>query len=217
MASKFVLIVASLACVSAGYVPSGHSHLSHASAASYANVIKHVPAPVLSKTVLPEPQLYHGYTQTAPSVVVTKPLALANPLPVSYAAAPHSLYPAPALVKNIEYTKPLSYAPISKTIIAEPTYAKTIIAEPTYAKTIIAEPTYAKTIIAEPTYANTIVSEPIYTKNVYAEPIYTAKTVIAEPTVYAKSILAQPAPVYGGKVVSYAPNAAYAPIGAHAW
>uniref|UniRef100_A0A1S4H595 Uncharacterized protein n=1 Tax=Anopheles gambiae TaxID=7165 RepID=A0A1S4H595_ANOGA len=229
MASKFVLIVASLACVSAGYIPSDHSHLSYgvAPAVSYSNVIKNVaPVPVLSKTILPEPQLYHGYAQTAPSVVVSKPLALTNPLPVSY-AAPHSLYQAPAL----EYTKPLSYGPYAKTVIAaEPTYAKTLIAaEPTYAKTVIAaepayaktvisaEPTYAKTVIAaEPTYAKTIVSGPIYTKNVFAEPIYPAKTLIAEP-VYGKSILAQPAPIYGGKVLSYGPQVAYGGYGAHGW
>uniref|UniRef100_A0A1S4H590 Uncharacterized protein n=1 Tax=Anopheles gambiae TaxID=7165 RepID=A0A1S4H590_ANOGA len=229
MASKFVLIVASLACVSAGYIPSDHSHLSYgvAPAVSYSNVIKNVaPVPVLSKTILPEPQLYHGYAQTAPSVVVSKPLALTNPLPVSY-AAPHSLYQAPAL----EYTKPLSYGPYAKTVIAaEPTYAKTLIAaEPTYAKTVIAaepayaktvisaEPTYAKTVIAaEPTYAKTIVSGPIYTKNVFAKPIYPAKTLIAEP-VYGKSILAQPAPIYGGKVLSYGPQVAYGGYGAHGW
>ncbi|EDO64438.1 AGAP010906-PA [Anopheles gambiae str. PEST] len=196
MASKFVLIVASLACVSAGYIPSDHSHLSYgvAPAVSYSNVIKNVaPVPVLSKTILPEPQLYHGYAQTVPSVVVSKPLALTNPLPVSY-AAPHSLYQAPAL----EYTKPLSYGPYAKTVIA---------AEPTYAKTVIA---------AEPTYAKTIVSEPIYTKNVFAEPIYPAKTLIAEP-VYGKSILAQPAPIYGGKVLSYVPQVAYGGYGAHGW
>nr|XP_049464360.1 cuticle protein-like [Anopheles coluzzii] len=196
MASKFVLIVASLACVSAGYIPSDHSHLSYgvAPAVSYSNVIKNVaPVPVLSKTILPEPQLYHGYAQTAPSVVVSKPLALTNTLPVSY-AAPHSLYQAPAL----EYTKPLSYGPYAKTVIA---------AEPTYAKTVIA---------AEPTYAKTIVSEPIYTKNVFAEPIYPAKTLIAEP-VYGKSILAQPAPIYGGKVLSYGPQFAYGGYGAHGW
>ncbi|XP_001688248.2 cuticle protein-like [Anopheles gambiae] len=196
MASKFVLIVASLACVSAGYIPSDHSHLSYgvAPAVSYSNVIKNVaPVPVLSKTILPEPQLYHGYAQTAPSVVVSKPLALTNPLPVSY-AAPHSLYQAPAL----EYTKPLSYGPYAKTVIA---------AEPTYAKTVIA---------AEPTYAKTIVSEPIYTKNVFAEPIYPAKTLIAEP-VYGKSILAQSAPIYGGKVLSYGPQVAYGGYGAHGW
>ncbi|XP_040169673.1 adhesive plaque matrix protein-like [Anopheles arabiensis] len=207
MASKFVLIVASLACVSAGYIPSDHSHLSYgvAPAVSYSNVIKNVaPVPVLSKTILPEPQLYHGYAQTAPTVVVSKPLALTNPLPVSY-AAPHSLYQAPAL----EYTKPLTYGPYAKTVIAaEPTYAKTVIA---------AEPAYAKTVIAaEPTYAKTIVSEPIYTKNVFAEPIYPAKTLIAEP-VYGKSILAQPAPIYGGKVLSYGPQVAYGGYGAHGW
>nr|XP_049464358.1 uncharacterized protein LOC125907246 isoform X1 [Anopheles coluzzii]XP_049464359.1 uncharacterized protein LOC125907246 isoform X2 [Anopheles coluzzii] len=196
MASKFVLIVASLACVSAGYIPSDHSHLSYgvAPAVSYSNVIKNVaPVLVLSKTILPEPQLYHGYAQTAPSVVVSKPLALTNTLPVSY-AAPHSLYQAPAL----EYTKPLSYGPYTKTVIA---------AEPAYAKTVIA---------AEPTYAKTIVSEPIYTKNVFAEPIYPAKTLIAEP-VYGKSILAQPAPIYGGKVLSYGPQVAYGGYGAHGW
>ncbi|XP_041784603.1 cuticle protein-like isoform X3 [Anopheles merus] len=196
MASKFVLIVASLACVSAGYIPSDHSHLSYgvAPAVSYSNVIKNVaPVPVLSKTILPEPQLYHGYAQIAPSVVVRKPLALTNPLPVSY-AVPHSVYQAPAL----EYTKPLSYGPYAKTVIA---------AEPTYAKTVIA---------AEPAYAKTIVSEPIYTKNVFAEPIYPAKTLIAEP-VYGKSILAQPAPIYGGKVLSYGPQVAYGGYGAHGW
>ncbi|XP_035901598.1 adhesive plaque matrix protein-like isoform X2 [Anopheles stephensi] len=203
MASKFVLIVASLACVSAGYIP--NDHLSYAPAVSYSNVIKHQ-APVLSKTILQEPQLYHGYAQAAPSIVVSKPLALTNPLPTLSYAAPHSLYQAPALVKNIEYSKPLSYGPIAKTIIAEPTYGKTIIAEPTYGKTIIAEPTYAKTIV----------SEPIYTKNVYAEPIYPAKPLIAEP-VYGKSIIAEPAPIYGGKVLSYAPNLAYGGISAHDW
>ncbi|XP_035901606.1 adhesive plaque matrix protein-like [Anopheles stephensi] len=213
MASKFYLIVASLACVSAGYIP--NDHLSYAPALSYSNVIKHQ-APVLSKTILQEPQLYHGYAQAAPSIVVSKPLALTNPLPTLSYAAPHSLYQAPALVKNIEYSKPLSYGPIAKTIIAEPTYGKTIIAEPTYGKTIIAEPSYGKTIIAEPTYAKTIVSEPIYTKNVYAEPIYSAKPLIAEP-VYGKSIIAQPAPIYGGKVLSYAPNLAYGGISAHGW
>uniref|UniRef100_A0A182PVJ4 Uncharacterized protein n=1 Tax=Anopheles epiroticus TaxID=199890 RepID=A0A182PVJ4_9DIPT len=112
--------------------------------------------------------------------------------------ASKSLYQAPALVKSIEYSKPLSYGPIAKTVIA---------AEPAYAKTVIA---------AEPTYAKTIVSEPIYTKNVYAEPIYPAKTLIAEP-VYGKSILAQPAPIYGGKVVSYGSNYAYGGYGAHGW
>ncbi|XP_041782291.1 uncharacterized protein LOC121598967 [Anopheles merus] len=119
--------------------------------------------------------------------------SLTNPLPVSY-AVPHSLYQAPAL----EYTKPLSYGPYAKTVIAaEPTYAKTVIA---------AEPTYAKTVIAaEPAYAKTIVSEPIYTKNVFAEPMY------------GKSILAQPAPIYGGKVLSYGPQLAYGGYGAHGW
>ena len=114
---------------------------------SYSNVIKNVaPVPVLSKTILPEPQLYHGYAQTAPSVVVSKPLALTNPLPVSY-AAPHSLYQAPAL----EYTKPLSYGPYAKTIVSEPIYTKNVFAEPIYpAKTLIAEPVYGKSILAQP-------------------------------------------------------------------
>uniref|UniRef100_A0A182RW15 Uncharacterized protein n=1 Tax=Anopheles funestus TaxID=62324 RepID=A0A182RW15_ANOFN len=236
MASKFVLIVASLACVSAGYIPNDASHLSYAPAAvSYSNVVKHV-APVVSKTILQEPQLYHGYAQAAPSIVLSKPLALTNPLPTLSYAAPQALYQAPALVKNIEYSKPLSYGPIAKTVIAEPayaktiiaeptyaktivsepTYAKTIIAEPTYAKTIVSEPTYAKTIVSEPTYAKTIVSEPIYTKNVFAEPIYPAKALIAEP-VYGKSIIAQPAPFYGEKVLSYGQNLAYGGISTHGW
>uniref|UniRef100_A0A182NDA8 Uncharacterized protein n=1 Tax=Anopheles dirus TaxID=7168 RepID=A0A182NDA8_9DIPT len=216
MAFKFVLIVASLACASAGYIPSDHSHLSHAPAVSYSNVYSKNVAPVLTKTILPEPQYnYHGYAHAAPSVVVSKPLAITSPLPVSY-AAPHSLYQAPTLVKNIEYSKPLSYAPIAQPIIAEPAYTKTIIAEPAFAKTVIAEPAYTKTIIAEPTYAKTIVSEPIYTKNVFADSVYPAKTLIAEP-VYGKSILAQPAPIYGGKVLSYAPNLAYGGISAHGW
>ncbi|XP_052890056.1 adhesive plaque matrix protein-like [Anopheles moucheti] len=224
MASKFVLIVASLACVSAGYIPSDASHLSYApSAVSYSNAVKHG-APVVSKTILPEPQLYHGYAQAAPSIVVSKPLALTNPLPILGYAAPHSLYQAPALVKNIEYSKPLSYGPIAKTLItepaytksliAEPTYAKTLIAEPAYTKSLIAEPAYAKTLIAEPAYTKTIVSEPIYTKNVFAEPIYPAKALIAEP-VYDKSIIAQPAPIYDGKVLSYGQNLAYGGIYAH--
>ncbi|XP_049294244.1 adhesive plaque matrix protein-like [Anopheles funestus] len=216
MASKFVLIVASLACVSAGYIPNDASHLSYAPAAvRYSNVVKHV-APVVSKTILQEPQLYHGYAQAAPSIVLSKPLALTNPLPTLSYAAPQALYQAPALVKNIEYSKPLSYGPIAKTVIAEPAFTKTIIAEPTYAKTIISEPTYAKTIVSEPTYAKTIVSEPIYTNNVFAEPIYPAKALIAEP-VYGKSIIAQPAPFYGGKVLSYGQNLAYGDISAHGW
>ncbi|XP_052891257.1 adhesive plaque matrix protein-like [Anopheles moucheti] len=234
MASKFVLIVASLACVSAGYIPSDASHLSYApSAVSYSNIVKHG-APVVSKTILPEPQLYHGYAQAAPSIVISKPLALTNPLPTLGYAAPHSLYQAPALVKNIEYSKPLSYGPIAKTLIAEPTYAKTLIAEPAYTKTLIAEPAYtksliaepaytksliaepayAKTLIAEPAYTKTIVSEPIYTKNVFAEPIYPGKALIAEP-VYGKSIIAQPAPIYGGKVLSYGQNLGYGGIYGH--
>uniref|UniRef100_A0AAG5DRD6 Uncharacterized protein n=1 Tax=Anopheles atroparvus TaxID=41427 RepID=A0AAG5DRD6_ANOAO len=201
MAFKFVLLVASLACASAGYIPTDNSHLSYAPALSYKNV-----APVLSKTIVQEPQLYHGYTPAAPSVVVSKPLALTETLPVSY-SAPHSLYQAPAFVKNLEYApKPLSYAPYTKTFFGEPSYAKTIIAEPSYGKTIVAEPSYGKTIIAEPTYGKTFVSEPFYTKNVYAEPIYPAKTLIAEP-VYGKNILAQSTPIYGGKVLSYAPSA----------
>ncbi|XP_058123471.1 adhesive plaque matrix protein-like [Anopheles ziemanni] len=207
MAFKFVLLVASITCASAGYIPTDHSY---GSSLSYSTIHKNV-APVVSKTIIQEPQLYH-----APSVVVSKPLALTEALPVSY-NAPQSLYQAPEYVKNFEYApKQLSYAPIGKTIIAEPTYGKTIIAEPTYGKTIIAEPSYGKTIIAEPAYAKTIVSEPSYTKNVYAEPIYQSKTLIAEP-VYGKSILAQSAPIYGGKVFSYAPNVAYGGIASHGW
>lgn len=249
---QFVLLVASLACASAGYVPSDpHSHLSYAPATSYSTITKHA-VPALTKTIVQEPQLYHGngygygYAQAAPSVVVSKPLAISSPLPVSYGAA-HGIYQAPALVKNVEYSKPLSYAPVAKTIIAEPAYGKallaepvyaktivqepiynkqvygqpiyggkTLIAEPVYGKTLVAEPVYGKTIIAEPTYAKTIVSEPIYNKNVYAEPIYGAKTLIAEP-VYGKSIIAQPAPIYGEKVLSYAPKLAYGGISAHGW
>ncbi|KFB47286.1 AGAP010904-PA-like protein [Anopheles sinensis] len=242
MAFKFVLLVASIACARAGYIPKDHSY---SSSLSYSTIHKNV-APVVSKTIIQEPQLYHGYAQGAPSVVVSKPLALTEALPVSY-SAPQSIYQAPAYVKNFEYApKPLSYAPIGKTIIAEPSYGKTIIAEPTYGKTIIAEPSYGKTIIAEPSYgktiiaepsygktiiaepsygktiiaepayAKTIVSEPIYTKNVYAEPIYQSKSLIAEP-VYGKSILAQSAPIYGGKVLSYAPNVAYGGIASHGW
>ncbi|XP_049543649.1 uncharacterized protein LOC125956122 [Anopheles darlingi] len=240
MAFKFVLMVASLAYASAGYIPSDpHAHLSYAPATSYSTVTKHG-VPALTKTIVQEPQLYHGYghgyAQAAPSVVVSKPLAISSPLPVSYGAA-HGLYQAPALVNNIEYSKPLSYAPVAKTIIAEPAYGKALIAEPVYAKTIvsepiynkqvygqpiygektlIAEPVYGKTLIAEPTYAKTIVSKPIYNKNVYAEPIYGAKTLIAEP-VYGKSIIAQPAPIYGEKVLSYAPKLAYGGISAHGW
>ncbi|XP_049543646.1 uncharacterized protein LOC125956121 isoform X2 [Anopheles darlingi] len=240
MAFKFVLLVASLACASAGYIPSDpHLHLSYAPATSYSTVTKHG-VPAVTKTIVQEPQLYHGYghgyAHAAPSVVVSKPLAISSPLPVSYGAA-HGIYQAPALVNNIEYSKPLSYAPVAKTILAEPAYGKALIAEPVYAKTIvsepiynkqvygqpiygektlIAEPVYGKTLIAEPTYAKTIVSEPIYNKNVYAEPIYGAKTLIAEP-VYGKSIIAQPAPIYGEKVLSYAPKLAYDGISAHGW
>ncbi|XP_058123460.1 adhesive plaque matrix protein-like [Anopheles ziemanni] len=211
MAFKFVLLMASIACASAGYIPTDHSY---GSSLSYSTIHKNV-APVVSKTIIQEPQLYH-----APSVVVSKPLALTEALPVSY-NAPQSLYQAPAYVKNFEYApKQLFYAPIGKTFLgepsygktffAEPTYGKTIIAEPTYGKTIIAEPSYGKTIIAEPVYAKTIVSEPSYTKNVYAEPIYQSKSLIAEP-VYGKSILAQSAPIYGGKVLSYGG------IASHGW
>ncbi|KFB47287.1 AGAP010904-PA-like protein [Anopheles sinensis] len=206
MAFKFVLLVASIACASAGYIPKDHSY---SSSLSYSTIHKNV-APVVSKTIIQEPQLYHGYAQGAPSVVVSKPLALTEALPVSY-SAPQSIYQAPAYVKNFEYApKPLSYVPIGKTIIGEPSYGKTIIAEPSYGKTIIAEPAYAKTIISEPVYGKTIVSEPIYTKNVYAEPIYQSKSLIAEP-VYGKSILAQSAPIYGGKVLSSGG------IAAHGW
>ncbi|KFB47288.1 AGAP010907-PA-like protein [Anopheles sinensis] len=192
MAFKFVLLVVSIACANAGYIPKDHSY---SSSLSYSTIHKNV-APVVSKTIIQEPQLYHDYAQGAPSVVVSKPLAFTEALPVSY-SAPQSIYQAPAYVKNFEYApKPLSYAPIGKTIIGEPSYGKTIIAEPSYGKTIIAEP--------------------IYTKNVYAEPIYQSKSLIAEP-VYGKSILAQSAPIYGGKVLSYAPNVAYGGIASHGW
>uniref|UniRef100_A0A182NDB0 Uncharacterized protein n=1 Tax=Anopheles dirus TaxID=7168 RepID=A0A182NDB0_9DIPT len=191
--AAFVLIVASLACASAGYIPSDHSHLSHAPAQSYSNVYTKNVAPVLTKTILSEPQYnYHGYGHAAPSVVVSKPLAITSPLPVSY-AAPHSLYQAPTLVKNIEYSKPLSYAPIAQPIITEPAYTKTIIDEPAYTGAV---------------------SEPIYTKNVFADSVYPTKTLIAEQ-VYGKSILAQPGPIYGEKDLSYAPKLAYGGISAH--
>ncbi|EAL41469.2 AGAP010902-PA [Anopheles gambiae str. PEST] len=236
MAFKIVVLFATLACASAGYVEPEHHHLSYAAApvahyssapavsyssitrhetpkvavakqVTYAEPAVHYAAPLTKTYAVHEPALKtvvaqpaytktvyaqepaHVYAHAAP-VVAAKTVSYAAPQ-VHYQAAPQVHYQAaPALVKNVEYTKTLAYAPVTKTLVSEPTYTKHVVAEPTYTKTLLAQPAYTK-YVSQPTYTKTLVAE--------HQPLYHH-----QPAVYAHA-----APVVAAKTVSYAAPAAH--------
>uniref|UniRef100_A0A182YRG3 Uncharacterized protein n=1 Tax=Anopheles stephensi TaxID=30069 RepID=A0A182YRG3_ANOST len=284
MAFKIVVLFATLACASAGYVQPEHQHLSYAAApvahyssapavsyssitrhetpklavakqVAYAEPAVHYAAPLTKTYAVHEPALKtvvsqpaytktvyaqepaHVYAHAAP-VVAAKTVSYAAPQvhyshatpvvaakTVSYAepqvhyahaapvvaaktvsyAAPQVHYQAP-LLKNVEYTKTLAYAPVAKHYVSEPTYTKHVVAEPTYTKTLLAEPAYTKTTyVSQPTYTKTLVAEP--------QPLYQ----------HSSPVYAHAAPVVAAKTLSYAPAAqvshvSYADNSAHyAW
>ncbi|XP_035794224.1 mucin-5AC-like [Anopheles albimanus] len=142
-----------------------------------------VAQPAYTKTIYAQQPAAHVYAHSAP-VVAAKT--------VTY-AAPQVHYQAPALVKNVEYSKTLAYAPVAKTYVSQPTYTKTIVSEPAYTKTVIAQP--------QPTYTKTIVSEPAYTKTLIAQP---------QPLYHHSSpVYAQAAPVVAAKTLTYAEPSAH--------
>uniref|UniRef100_A0A182TBV7 Uncharacterized protein n=1 Tax=Anopheles maculatus TaxID=74869 RepID=A0A182TBV7_9DIPT len=263
MAFKIVVLFATLACASAGYVQPEHQHLSYAAepvahyssapAVSYSSITRHetpklavakqvayaepavhyaapltktyavhepalktvVAQPAYTKTVYAQ-EPAHVYAHAAP-VVAAKTVSYAAPQvhyahaapvvaakTVSY-AAPQVHYQAP-LLKNVEYTKTLAYAPVEKHYVSEPTYTKHVVAEPTYTKTLLAQPAYTKTTyVSQPTYTKTLVAEP--------QPLYQ----------HSSPVYAHAAPVVAAKTLSYAPAAqvshvSYADNSAHyAW
>ncbi|XP_058053721.1 cuticle protein 16.5-like [Anopheles bellator] len=162
MAFKIVVLFATLALASAGYLEPEHhhqvsygaapvAHYSSAPAVSYSSITRHdSPAKVaVAKTVAyAEPSVHYAapltktYSVHEPTLktVVAQPApvyahtVVAQPAPV-YAhaaktlayAAPQVHYQAPALVKNVEYSKTLAYAP---QYVSQPTYTKHLVAEP---------------------------------------------------------------------------------------
>ncbi|XP_052870833.1 cuticle protein 16.5-like [Anopheles cruzii] len=190
MAFKIVVLFATLALASAGYLEPEHHHqvsygaapvahhYSSAPAVSYSSITRHdSPAKVaVAKTVAyaAEPSVHYAAPLTKtlayaePSVHYAAPLTktysvheptlktvVAQPAPlyaktvyaqepahvyahgaktvayaapqVHYQAAPQVHYQAPTLLKNVEYSKTLAYAP---QYVSQPTYTKTLVAEP---------------------------------------------------------------------------------------
>uniref|UniRef100_A0A182QIC6 Uncharacterized protein n=1 Tax=Anopheles farauti TaxID=69004 RepID=A0A182QIC6_9DIPT len=238
MAFKIVVLFATLACASAGYVEPEHHQLSYAAApvahyssapavsyssitrqdtpklavakhVAYAEPAVHYAAPLTKTYAVHEPALktvvaQPAYTKTVyaqePAHVYAHAAPVVAAKTVSY-AAPQVHYQAP-LLKNVEYTKTLAYAPVAKTFVSEPAYTKHVVAEPTYTKTLLAQPAYTKTAyVSQPTYTKTLVAEhqPLYH---HSTPVYAH----AAPVVAAKTLSYEPA----GHVshVSYADNSA---------
>uniref|UniRef100_A0A182JHQ7 Uncharacterized protein n=1 Tax=Anopheles atroparvus TaxID=41427 RepID=A0A182JHQ7_ANOAO len=109
MAFKIVVLFATLACASAGYVEPEHQHLSYAAAP----VAHYSSAPAVS---------YSSFTrQDSPKLAVAKTLSYAEPS-VHYAAPLAKAYAVhePAL-KTPTYTK--------TAYVQQPTYTKTLVAE----------------------------------------------------------------------------------------
>ncbi|XP_055630977.1 uncharacterized protein LOC129771399 [Toxorhynchites rutilus septentrionalis] len=186
MASKMIVaLFAILVCASAGYVESDHyhapmTHYSFAPDVSYSSITQHSsPKLTVAKTIAyAEPSMHYSAPLT--KTIVQQPTIISEPI-YSHAApivAEKTLaYSTPA-----EYTKTLSYAPLTKTVVSQPAYIETIAAEPTSAKAIYSEPTYTKTVIQQqqqPTFIKTILSEPAYAHGI---PDVAAKTLSYTPT-----------------------------------
>uniref|UniRef100_A0AAG5DQW9 Uncharacterized protein n=1 Tax=Anopheles atroparvus TaxID=41427 RepID=A0AAG5DQW9_ANOAO len=211
MAFKIVVLFATLACASAGYVEPEHQHLSYAAAP----VAHYSSAPAVS---------YSSFTrQDSPKLAVAKTLSYAEPS-VHYAAPLAKAYAV--------------HEPALKTVVAQPAYTKTVVAQPAYTKTVYAqEPAhvyahaapvvaaktvsyaapqvhyqapqvhyqapllknveYTKTLVHEPTYTKTAyVSQPTYTKTAYvSQPTYTKTAYVQQPT-YTKTLVAEHQPLY---------------------
>uniref|UniRef100_A0A182PU23 Uncharacterized protein n=1 Tax=Anopheles epiroticus TaxID=199890 RepID=A0A182PU23_9DIPT len=229
MAFKIVVLFATLACASAGYVEPEHHQLSYAAApvahyssapavsyssitrhetpklavakqVTYAEPAVHYAAPLAKTYAVHEPALktvvaQPAYTKTVyaqePAHVYAHAAPVVAAKTVSYAAPQVHYQAAPALVKNVEYTKTLAYAPVTKTLVSEPTYTKTLVAhQPAYTK-YVSQPTYTKTLVAEhqPLYQH----QPVYA---HAAPVVAAKTLSYEPAAHVSH-------------VSYADNSAH--------
>ncbi|XP_055629248.1 adhesive plaque matrix protein-like [Toxorhynchites rutilus septentrionalis] len=185
----------------------------HAAPLAYSAPAKTLAYAPVAKTIVAQPAYTNVYA-TQPAYTKT---LVQQPSYAYTQAAP--------LVKNLEYTNTLSYAPLAKTIVSQPAYTKVYNAEPAYTKTIVAQPAYsyaqaapivknlqystglsyaplAKTIVAQPSYSKVYAAQPTYAQTVVAQPSY-AKTLVSEP------IYAHAAPAGHVSQVSYADNSAH--------
>ncbi|XP_055618960.1 cuticle protein-like [Toxorhynchites rutilus septentrionalis] len=147
MAFKIFVMFTTLACVSAGYLESDQhyaplAHYSSAPAVSYSSVTHHAsPKLAVAKT-------YAAYAEPAVQYAapITKSYAVHQPsvLRTIVAEPAYSYDHAAPLVysQSLGYPKTLSYAPLAKTIVAQPAYTKVVAVEPTYARTIVPEAGY---------------------------------------------------------------------------
>ncbi|XP_055622177.1 cuticle protein-like [Toxorhynchites rutilus septentrionalis] len=148
MALKMFALFTALSCVSAGYLEADQhfaplAHYSSAPAVSYSSVTHHAsPRLAVAKT-------YAAYAEPAVQYAapITKSYAVHQPsvLRTIVAEPAYSYDHAAPLVysQSLGYPKTLSYAPLAKTIVAQPAYTKVVAVEPTYAKSLISEPVYA--------------------------------------------------------------------------
>uniref|UniRef100_A0A182RW17 Uncharacterized protein n=1 Tax=Anopheles funestus TaxID=62324 RepID=A0A182RW17_ANOFN len=231
MAFKIVVLFATLACASAGYVEPEHHQLSYAAApvahyssapavsyssitrqdtpklavakhVAYAEPAVHYAAPLTKTYAVHEPALKTVVAQPA----YTKTVYAQEPAHVYAHAAPVVAaktvsYAAPQVHYQAPYTKTLTYAPVTKTLVHEPTYTKHVVAEPTYTKTLLAQPAYTK-YVSQPTYTKTLVAEPQPLYH-HSSPVYAH----AAPVVAAKTLSYEPAAHVSH--VSYADNSAH--------
>lgn len=232
---QIVVLFATLACASAGYVQPAHEHLSYEAAP----VAHYSSAPAVS---------YSSFTrQDSPKLAVAKTLSYAEPS-VHYAAPLTKTYavhePAlktvvaqPAYTKTVYTQEPAHVYAHAAPVVAAKTvsyaapqvhYQAPLLKNVEYTKTLAyAQPTYTKHVVAEPAYTKTAyVSQPTYTKTAYVQqPTYT-KTLVAEhQPLYHQStpVYAHAAPVVAAKTLSYEPaghvsHVSYADNSAHyAW
>ncbi|XP_058831385.1 adhesive plaque matrix protein-like [Topomyia yanbarensis] len=217
MAFKMVVLFASLAYASAGYVEADPHHTySSAPAVSYSSITHHAPSVAVAKTVsYAEPAVHYtapiakSYAVHEPSLLktvvaqptYTKTLVQQPTYTKTLVSEPTYAHSAPVYAaKTVAYQAPIAYsapvvknveyAPVAKTFVSHPAYTKAIVAEPAYAKSYVSEPAYTKAYVSEPTYAKTYVSEPTYAKAYVSEPAY-AKSYVSEPT-YTKTLVQQP-------------------------
>ncbi|XP_058465130.1 larval/pupal cuticle protein H1C-like [Malaya genurostris] len=233
MAFKMVVLFASLAYASAGFIEADpHHSYSSAPAVSYSSITHHAPSVAVAKTLAyAEPAVQYAapitksYAVQEPSLLktivaqptYTKTLVQQPTYAKTLVSEPVYAHSAPVYAaKTVAYQAPiaysspivkkLEYAPVAKTYVSHPAYTKAIVAEPSYAKTYVSEPAYAKAYVSEPAYTKAYISEPTYAKTLVQQPIY-SKTLVQQPAIYAQS-----APVLATKSLSYSPAAQVAHV-----
>uniref|UniRef100_A0A182IL94 Uncharacterized protein n=2 Tax=Anopheles atroparvus TaxID=41427 RepID=A0A182IL94_ANOAO len=217
MAFKIVVLFATLACASAGYVEPEHQHLSYAAAPvahyssapavsyssftrqdspklavaktlSYAEPSVHYAAPLAKAYAVHEPALKTIVVLFATLACASAGYVEPEHQHLSYAAAPVAHYSSAPAVSYSSFTRQDSpKLAVAKTL----SYAEPSVhyAAPLAKAYAVHEPAL-KTVVAQPAYTKTVVAQPAYTKTVYAQ----------EPA----HVYAHAAPVVAAKTVSYA-------------